>query len=146
MMGTWLPETCWATIRRAIKIRKVTSCWFFLFTLNYDARSTTHQMYKDKLQNCSCNQFHYICTYKQVEKNSITKNRGGNKGSEKWIEKNTVATDKLIGAVHSSYVCMRCVRYWDGPKCNSVVGGKWLEENVLGTFEYVFHILVMKVS
>ena len=39
-------------------------------------------MYKDKLQNCSCNQFHYIGTYKQVETNSMTKNRGGNNGSE----------------------------------------------------------------
>jgi hypothetical protein len=27
-----------------------------------------------------------------------------------------------------------------------VVGGKWLEENVFGTFVYVFLILVMKVS
>jgi len=43
MMGTWLPETCWATIRREIKNTKVTSSWFFLSTLNYDARSTTHQ-------------------------------------------------------------------------------------------------------
>ena len=32
MMGTWLPETCWATIRREKKIRKVTSSWFFLST------------------------------------------------------------------------------------------------------------------
>ena len=40
-------------------------------------------MYKDKLQNCSCNQFHYIGTYKQVETNGMTKNRGGNDGSEK---------------------------------------------------------------
>ena len=40
-------------------------------------------MYKDKLQNCSCNQFHYISTYKQVETNSMTKNRGGKHGSEK---------------------------------------------------------------
>ena len=44
-------------------------------------------VYKDKLQNCSCNQFHYIGTYKQVEKNCMAKNRGGNNGSEKWIEK-----------------------------------------------------------
>ena len=43
MMGTWLPKTCWATIRREIKIQKVTSSWFFLSTLNYDARSTTQQ-------------------------------------------------------------------------------------------------------
>ena len=43
MIGTWLPETCWATIRRKI-IQKVTSSWFFLSTLNYDARSTTHQI------------------------------------------------------------------------------------------------------
>jgi hypothetical protein len=44
-------------------------------------------MYKDKLQNCSCKQFHCVSTYKQVETNSMTKNRGGNNGSEKWIEK-----------------------------------------------------------
>ena len=44
-------------------------------------------MYEDKLQNCSCNQFHYIGTYKQMETNSMTKNGGGNNGSEKWIEK-----------------------------------------------------------
>jgi len=44
-------------------------------------------MYKDKLQNCSCNQFHKISTYKQVETNGVTKNRGGNNGSEKLIEK-----------------------------------------------------------
>ena len=60
-------------------------------------------MYKDKLQNCSCNQFHFIGTYKQVEKDSMTKNRGGNNGSKKMIEKNTAATDRLIGAVHGSY-------------------------------------------
>ena len=45
MMGTRLPETCWATIRREIRIQKVTSSWFFLSTLNNDARSTTHQIY-----------------------------------------------------------------------------------------------------
>ena len=44
MMGTWLPETCWATSRREIKNTKVTSSWFFLSTLNYDARSTTPYM------------------------------------------------------------------------------------------------------
>jgi len=32
MMGTWLPETCWATNRREIKATKVTSSWFFLST------------------------------------------------------------------------------------------------------------------
>ena len=42
-----------------------------------------YKVYKDKLQNCSCNQFHYIGTYKQMEKNSMTKNRGGNNDSEK---------------------------------------------------------------
>ena len=67
-------------------------------------------MYKDKLQNCSCNQFHYIGICKQVEKNSMTKNRGGNNGIEKWIGKNTAATDRLIEAVHGSCVCMGCVR------------------------------------
>ena len=45
-MGTWLPETCWATCKREIKDNtKVTSSWFFLSTLNYDARSTTHQIW-----------------------------------------------------------------------------------------------------
>ena len=73
-------------------------------------------MYKDKLQNCSCNQFHCIGTCNQVETNSITNNRGGNKGSEKWIRKNTAATDRLIGAAHGSYVCMGCVRWSDLPK------------------------------
>ena len=45
MMISWLPETCWATSRREIKNTKVASSWFFLSTLNYDARSTTHQTY-----------------------------------------------------------------------------------------------------
>ena len=35
MMGTWLPETCWATIRGEIKNTKLTSSWFSLSTLNY---------------------------------------------------------------------------------------------------------------
>ena len=35
MMGTWLPETCSATIRREIKNTKVTSSWFFLSTLYF---------------------------------------------------------------------------------------------------------------
>ena len=42
-----------------------------------------YKVYKDKLQNCSCKQFHCIGTCDQVETNSMTKNRGGNKGSEK---------------------------------------------------------------
>ena len=46
-------------------------------------RQYVQGVYKDNLQNCSCNQFHYIGTYKQVEKNSMTKNRGGNNGSKK---------------------------------------------------------------
>jgi len=62
------------------------------------------------------------------------------------LKKNTTATDRLIEAVHGSYVCMGCVWQSDWPKCNSVVGGKWLEENVLRTFVYVFLILVRKVS
>ena len=45
-MGTWLPETRWATSRREIKYTKVTFSWFFLSTLNYDARSSTHQIVK----------------------------------------------------------------------------------------------------
>jgi len=58
MMGTWLPETCWATIRREIKNTKVTSSWFFLSTLNYDARSTSHQVHK--------RWYTYICIYLTV--------------------------------------------------------------------------------
>ena len=50
-----------------------------------------YKVYKDKLQNCSCNQFRYIGTYKQMETNSMTKNIGGNDSSEKWIEKYTAA-------------------------------------------------------
>ena len=42
-----------------------------------------YRVYKDKLQNCSCNQFHFIGTYKQMEENSMAKNRGGDNGSEK---------------------------------------------------------------
>ena len=45
MMGTWLPKTCRATIRREIKNTKVTSSWFFLSTLNYNAWSTTYQTF-----------------------------------------------------------------------------------------------------
>ena len=51
MMGAWLPKSCWATIRREIKNTKVTSSWFFLSTLNYDARSTTHQIYENLTTN-----------------------------------------------------------------------------------------------
>ena len=43
-----------------------------------------YKTYKDKLQNCSCNQFHCIGTYTQVEMNSMTMNIGDNNGSEKW--------------------------------------------------------------
>ena len=57
------------------------------FFLNWFITHNIYKMYKDKLQNCSCNQFHYISTYKEVKTNSMTKNRGGNNGSEKWIEK-----------------------------------------------------------
>jgi hypothetical protein len=38
---------------------------------------------------------------------------------------------------------------WDvygNQMCQNVMGGKWLEDNVLGTFVYVFLVLVMKVS
>jgi len=58
----------------------------FFFKLIYYTDSI-YKVYKDKLQNCSCNQFHYIGACEQVEKNSMTKNRGGNNGSEKCIEK-----------------------------------------------------------
>jgi hypothetical protein len=58
---------------------------FFLLLIYYT--DSVYKVYRDKLQNCSCNQFQYIGTYRQVETNSMTKNRGGNDGSEKWMEK-----------------------------------------------------------
>jgi len=61
-------------------------------------------MYKDKLQNCSCNQFHYISTYKQVETNSMTMNRGGNNGSEKWIEKTLWLVNIVFLYIYIFYV------------------------------------------
>jgi len=54
----------------------------FFFKMIYYTDSI-YRVYNDKLQNCSCNQFHYIGAYKQVETNSMTKNTGGNNGSEK---------------------------------------------------------------
>jgi len=81
-----------------------------LLFFKIDLLHNIYKVYKDKLQNCSYNQFHYIGTYKQVEKNSMTKNRGGNNGSKKVNRKNTAATDRLIEAVHVSYVCTGCVR------------------------------------
>ena len=71
---------------------------FLFFKLIYYTYSI-YKVYKDKLQNCSCNQFHYIGTYKQVETNSVTKNRGGNSGSEKWIEKHCGYNLLLLFAV-----------------------------------------------
>ena len=40
MIGTWLPETCWATSRREIKNKKLTSSWFFLSTPNNEKPTT----------------------------------------------------------------------------------------------------------
>jgi len=56
--------------------------YFILFYFIYYTDSR-YKVYKDKLQNCSRNQFHCIGTCNQVETNSMTNNRGGNKGSEK---------------------------------------------------------------
>ena len=53
------------------------------FFFKLDFLHILYKMYKDKLQNCSSDQFHYIGTYKQVETNSMTMNTGGNNGSEK---------------------------------------------------------------
>ena len=54
--------------------------FFFIIGLLHNTR---YKVYKDKLQNCSCNQFRCIGTCNQVETNSMTNNRGGNKCSEK---------------------------------------------------------------
>ena len=67
-------------------------------------------MYKDKLQNCSCNQFHYISTYKQVETNSMTKNRGGNNGSENGA----VYFGMCVMAFHKSLVPSASGYHGDG--------------------------------
>jgi len=67
--------------RREEKIKTIDFFKLIYYTDNI------YKVHRDKLQNCSCNQFHYIGTYKQVEKNNMTKNRGGNNGSEEWIEK-----------------------------------------------------------
>ena len=75
--------------------------WFFY-------TDSIYSVYKDKLQNCSCNQFHYIGTYKQVESSSMTKNRVGNNGSEKWVEKNTAARCVVRGLRTSGSFCV-CV-------------------------------------
>ena len=71
----------------------------FFFKLIYYT-DNIYKVYKDELENCSCNQFHHIGAYKQVEKNSTTKNGGGNNGSEKWIGKtlrlwNSLNIDKI---------------------------------------------------
>ena len=60
---------------------RITNLMFFFKLIYYT--DSIYKVYKDKLQNCSCNQFHCIGTFNQVETNSITNNRGGNKGSEK---------------------------------------------------------------
>ena len=43
--------------------------FIYLFIFNEIITHNICKVYKDKLQNCSCNQFHYIGTYKQVGKN-----------------------------------------------------------------------------
>jgi len=45
-MGTWLPETCWANYKGEIKDNTKWHLVGFLPILNYDARSTTHQINK----------------------------------------------------------------------------------------------------
>ena len=63
----------------------------------------------------------------------------------KMNRKTTAATDRLIEAVHGSYEHgMRTVIRL--PNVTLWWEEKWLEENVLRTFVYVFLILVMKVS
>jgi predicted nucleic acid-binding Zn-ribbon protein len=63
------------------------ACVVAVYTVCYKCglyyTDSIYKVYKDTLQNCSCNQFHYIGTYKQVETNSKTKNKGGNNGGEK---------------------------------------------------------------
>ena len=64
--------TCFANCRE-FQVHVQLSNYFFFKLIYYI--ENIYKVYKDKLQNCSCNQFHYIGTYKQVETNSMTKNR-----------------------------------------------------------------------
>ena len=75
--GKWLRKnvTMWSS-----KHKKLLPSTFFKLIYYTDSR---HKMYKDKLQNCSCNQFHCLGICNRVETNSMTNNRGGNKGGEK---------------------------------------------------------------
>jgi len=57
---------------------------FLIFFKLINYTDSLYKTYKDKLQNCSCNQFHYIGTYNQVETNSMIMKRGENNGSEEW--------------------------------------------------------------
>jgi len=46
-MGTWLPETCWATCKREIKDNtKVTSGWFLIHTVNCVLRFYLQTLYE----------------------------------------------------------------------------------------------------
>ena len=63
-----------------------------------------HPVYRDKLQNCSCNRLN-MYTLVQVELNNMYINMGANSGSEKlWTKKPTATSGKLIKAVYASYV------------------------------------------
>ena len=57
-MGTWLPETCWATCKGEIKDNTKWHLVGFLSILNYDSRSTTHHIY---LNDSYCTQTAGIC-------------------------------------------------------------------------------------
>ena len=58
MMGTWLPETCWVTIRREIKNTKVTSSWFFLSTLKHRCLERGNKLNYFIQFLISCSKFH----------------------------------------------------------------------------------------
>jgi hypothetical protein len=66
MMGTRLPETCWTTIRREIKNRKVTSSWFFLSTSGtYFGPQKLHlwRTYNKVTANFQLKIFHFPMSY-----------------------------------------------------------------------------------
>jgi hypothetical protein len=58
MMGTWLPETCWATSRREIKNTKVTSSWFFLSIMYKFPRFRTTQNFPIHIHSHCNKQLH----------------------------------------------------------------------------------------
>ena len=87
-----------------------------------------YKVYKDKLQNCSCNQLHCVDICSQVETNNMTNNRGGNKGSEKLIIIKKHCGYCWANWSSTRFLCLHgmCTVIGLAKKCKSEEGGKWL--------------------